>query len=922
MDALPGDVATLSMPTGTVTFAFTDIEGSTQRWDRDRAAMEKAVQRHDALMREAIAAHHGKVFKTIGDAFCASFSRPEDAVAAMFDVQNALAAEDFSAVGGLRVRAAVHTGTADERDQDYFGPAVNRVARLLAIGHGGQVLLSGVTSRLVQGSLPAQASLRELGEHRLKDLSQPETVYQLTGPTLIADFPPLRSLNAHSNNLPLKLTSFVGRETEITDIVREIERHRLVTIVGSGGVGKTRTALQAAAQLVDGSGDGVWLIELAPLGSGTYVASTIAQTLGISLGAEADPLDDLTHSLKAKRMLLVFDNCEHLVDESARVISALLRGCPEVKVLATSLQGLGIAGEVTYRLSSLQIPPRDEDGPLGVAEAASYSAIALFVERAQNADRRFELTEENAPIVADICRRLDGIALAIELAAPRIKILSPRQLRDRLNELFHVCTGGSRDALPHHKTLRALIDWSHQLLDERERTLFRRLGMFVGGFTLEGACAVAGGDDLVDFDVFDLIASLVEKSLVLAEPGGDALRYRLLQSTRAYAREQLTAARELDAVADRHIDYLCDLFKRAGTAYEATLSGNRLAELAVELDDARAALDWAVERKRVDAAADLLLATLLWDHLGLHYEATQRARQYIDLIGDGDPVRVARLWERISLLSARTGHFTRACEAAEHAVACARISGSVQALAEALARQGTADTLVGRFDEAQASLDEAERVAPLTSRLKHQLSYARGLLAHFRGDFAEAALCYERFRDLCVAAGNRLGVVSSSMNLAEMEYRRGETARAVQVAKEALEDAKQLPDRGLAMGLLRNLSAYLAANDELVAARSIATEVAGYYERHDPDGVFAAITVELLALVSALEGDLERAAFLEGYADDALRTLGFQRGYTEERTYDRLQRLIGTPFTDEASRDHFARGARASAAAVLARATA
>jgi class 3 adenylate cyclase len=309
------------LPSGTVTFAFTDIEGSTRRWEHDRDAMQDAVRRHDALMRAAIGENGGHVFKTIGDAFCAAFSRPEDAVAAMLAAQRALAAEDFGAVDGLRVRVAMHAGTADERDGDYFGPAVNRVARLLAIGHGGQVLVSGVTSDLVQGALPPRASLGDLGEHKLKDLARPEQVYQLLAPDLMAEFPALRSLDVLANNLPPQFASLVGRETEIAEITALIDTHRLVTLVGSGGVGKTRISLQVAANLIDGSGDGVWLIELAPLSSGEYIVPAVAQGLGLTLGSDGDPLDNLVQALKSKRALLVFDNCEHLVEPAGRVIA-------------------------------------------------------------------------------------------------------------------------------------------------------------------------------------------------------------------------------------------------------------------------------------------------------------------------------------------------------------------------------------------------------------------------------------------------------------------------------------------------------------------------------------------------------------------------------------------------------------------------
>jgi class 3 adenylate cyclase len=369
-------------PSGTITFVFTDIEGSTRRWDSDRRAMEAAVRTHDALVRTAIAGNGGHVFKTIGDAFCAAFSKPEDAVAAMFQAQRALAVQDFSSVDGLRVRVAIHTGTADERDDDYFGPTVNRVARLLSVTHGGQVLLSGVTGDLVRGALPDGATLHGLGRHRLKDLSHPENVYQLAGPGLTAEFPPLPTLGNYRNNLPVQTTSFVGREAEVGEIEALIRRHRLVTLVGAGGIGKTRTSIHAAADLIADYPDGVWFVELAPLSSGDFLASTIAQTLGTSL-PDGDPTMNLVKRLEQKRSLLVFDNCEHIVDSVARIVGAILRGCPEIRVIASSRQALGIGGESVFRMPSL----------------SSRSAVALFADRARACDGRFTLTDENEPIV-------------------------------------------------------------------------------------------------------------------------------------------------------------------------------------------------------------------------------------------------------------------------------------------------------------------------------------------------------------------------------------------------------------------------------------------------------------------------------------------------------------------------------------------
>ena len=568
-------------PTGTVTFLFSDIEGSTAHWEHGRGAMERALARHDALMRAVLDSRGAYVFKTVGDEFCAAFSSASAAIEAAIDAQRALAATDFSAVGGLRVRMALHAGSAAERDGDYFGPTVNRVARLLAIGHGGQILVSGACTELLQGELPPRCSLLDLGKHRLKDLAQPERVHQLVAPDLMQVFPALLSLDRLSDNLPAQLTSLVGREDDVAEITALMKGHRLVTLTGSGGVGKTRASLQVAANLIGGFGDGVWLIELAPLAGAGYVATTCAQVLGLTLAIEGDPVQNLARALKGKEMLLVFDSCEHVVEAVAHVLAAILRGCPGVTVLASSRQSLGIEGEASYRIPSL--PER--------------ASVALFTERARDADLRFALTNANASAVADICRLLDGIPLAIELAAARMKVLSAKDLLERLDQRFRVLTGGDRSALPRHQTMRALIDWSYDLLEERERTLFRRLGIFINGFTLQGAVTLASGKNIDELDVFDLLASLVDKSLVLAELRDDAMRYRLLESTRAYALEKLSDGGERDLAARRHLRYLGYRFKQLRAQWEQfPRSADIISTLQTELEDVRSALDCALAR--------------------------------------------------------------------------------------------------------------------------------------------------------------------------------------------------------------------------------------------------------------------------------------------------------------------------------------
>ncbi len=571
------------MVSGTLTFLFTDIEGSTQRWGTDRDAMADALSRHDALMRAAIAARGGEVFKTVGDAFCAAFSTAPAAVAAAIDAQRALAAEDFSAVAGALVRMALHTGTPQERDGDYFGPAVNRVARLLAIGHGEQVLVSGASAELLAGDMPPQTSLRDLGAHRLKDLTRAERVYQLVAPGLRESFPPLRSPDALPNNLPLQLTSFVGRDDDVREIKTLLHETRLVTLVGSGGAGKTRCAIQSGAEMLDTFADGVWLIELAAISDPSLVALTIADALSVRESHGQSMLNTLLAHLKERSMLLILDNCEHLIDEVRNIAGAILRACPEVRILATSRESLNTAGERVFRLPSLAVPPANEE--LTAEAARPYGAVALFADRAAASDARFELTDANAALVTEISRRLDGIPLAIELAAARVKVLSPQQLLEKLDERFRVLTGGDRSGLPRHQTMRALIDWSYDLLSEQERVLFRKLAIFAGGFTLETASVVCGGGTLDELAVLELITSLVDKSLVQTEPSGSVTRNRLLESTRQYAREKLAEHGEDAEVARAHAAAFLALAERLESSYDTTQDNEWFAQVEPEIEN-------------------------------------------------------------------------------------------------------------------------------------------------------------------------------------------------------------------------------------------------------------------------------------------------------------------------------------------------
>src|SRR5262245_27401277 len=533
--------------------------------------MRAALARHDALLRRAMRGHGGHVVKPTGDGLHAAFARAPDALGAALAAQRALAAEPWGLPTPLRARLGLHTGAAEERDGDYFGPAVNRAARVMQAGHGGQVLLSAVTAGLVRGELPAGAGLRDLGEHRLKDLLEPEGLVQLLAPGLPEHFPAPRTLGTHPNNLPLQLTSFVGRARALAAVHDLLGRARLLTLTGAGGCGKTRLALQAAAEAVDAHPDGVWFVDLAPLADAALLPAAVLAALGLQETPGRPAMAALVEHLRLRGLLLVVDNCEHLVDACARLVDALLRACPRLAVLATSREMLSVPGEAAWRVPSLALP--DAWAPTPAADdLARYEAIALFVERARLVQSDFVLAAANADAVRQVCGRLDGIPLALELAAARVRVLPVEQIAARLDDRFRLLTGGSRTALRRQQTLKALVDWSYDLLSGAERAVLRRLAVFSGGWALgagEAVCADDPGagpsDAVADVDraeVLDVLTALVDKSLVQAEPRAGEERYRLLETIRQYAEDKLLDAGEAAAVRARHRDWCLALAER------------------------------------------------------------------------------------------------------------------------------------------------------------------------------------------------------------------------------------------------------------------------------------------------------------------------------------------------------------------------
>jgi predicted ATPase/DNA-binding SARP family transcriptional activator len=592
-----GSVATTSspvaLPSGVVTFLMTDIERSTALWEQDPTRMSEALARHDTIVADAIAAHGGVLLKTRGegDSTFSVFAAVSEAAIAVIELQAALESESWPEAMKLRVRAALHTGEAELRDGDYYGPTVNRAARLRAVGYGGQILCSQASAQLLVDRLPEGASLKSLGPHRLQDLARPETVFQLGHAALASEFPPLQSLEALPNNLPVQLTSFVGREREVGVVTEALRSTRLVTITGTGGVGKTRLALQAAADALTDYPDGGWFCELAAAADADAMLQLVALALGLAPRQGMSMAEGIAEFIGKRQLLIVLDNCEHLLDAAADLVETVLATSPNVRVLATSREPLDVSGERVVRLRSLGVPRTGTS----LEELTASDAVRLFIERAEAAGAEMVIDAENAAAIAEICRRLDGIPLAIELAAARVIALSPAEIAARLDERFRLLTGGRRAAVERHHTLRAAVDWSYSLLSETEQQVFDRLGVFSGTFDAAAAGAVAGGDGIEDWDILDTLTSLVAKSMLVVDRDAAATRYQMLETLRHYARERLDAAGFADERRRDHAGHFVGVAEASNQGLKSDDEPIWLERILADLDNYRAAVSWGLD---------------------------------------------------------------------------------------------------------------------------------------------------------------------------------------------------------------------------------------------------------------------------------------------------------------------------------------
>ena len=677
-----------------VTFLFTDVEGSTRLWEAHPQEMPGALAQHFRILGDAIEVLGGSAVSDTGDGIFAVFPAPTAAVSAAVAAQRALVGASWGAVGPLRVRMGLHTGDADRAHRDFHGPEVNRCARLMATAHGGQVIVSEATYSLVRDNAPPGVTFLDLGEHRLKDLARAERIHQVIHPDLPAEFPPLRSLGAFPNNLPAELSSFIGRTVELAAVQEALSRTRLVTLTGAGGAGKTRLGLQVAADRIEHHPDGVWFVDLAGLSDPRLVAQAVVSTLHLPEPAGRPALEALTTHLASRDLLILLDNCEHLITAAAELVDAVLRASPNVRFIATSREPLNVPGEATWRVPSLSLPEEAPDAGLGGSEESE--AVALFVERARAADPTFALTPERHLVVATICRRLDGLPLAIELAAARVRALSVEEIAARLNDRFSLLTGGARTALPRQRTLEAAVGWSYDLLAPDERRLFARLSVFAGTFDLAAVEAVCSGDGIPRDQVLDLLAKLVDKSLVSALHVSGRSRYRLLETLRDYARNRLSESPDATTVRDAHTRWAVAFAEAAGAQVLGPEQSRWLEDIAASLDDLRAALEWTLEADDRQTGLRLMVGLRQWWPIG----ALREARQWLEkLLADPEAISPALLGQGLSLYGTVLmihGEAERGIEIEERALALLRDAGDLRGAAWATHHLG-----IGRWELAQ-----------------------------------------------------------------------------------------------------------------------------------------------------------------------------------------------------------------------------
>lgn len=887
------------LPSGTVTFLFTDIEGSTKLLQKLGAEYAALLEEQQRLVREACETYSGSVVGTQGDSFFVAFSNALDAIKAVVKTQRALAIHVWPGGVNVRVRMGLHTGKAQISSSNYVGLDVHRAARIVAAAHGGQVLLSQRTYELVKGNLPKGVTLRDLGEHRLKDLRQPKHLHQLVITGLPADFPPIKSLDSRLNNLPIQLTSFVGREQELGELKKLIEDARLVTLRGAAGSGKTRLALQVAAEMTGHFHNGVFFIALAPITDPGLVASTIAQALGLTESAGRSILDNLKNYLQSKSLLLLLDNFEQVI-EAASQVAELLAACSELKILVTSREGLRISGEHEYSLPPLALPNPKQLPSL--ESLSQYAAVELFIQRAQAVKPDFDITSDTASAIAEICSQLDGLPLAIELAAARIKMLSPSAIRTRLEEhRLEFLTGGARDLPLRQQALRSAIAWSYDLLDENEQELFRQLSVFVGGCTIEAVEAVAGKQAML---LLDRLGSLVDKSLLREVEGTQGEpRFVMLETLREFGLEQLEASGTQVTIRDRHANFFLALAEGAEASLESAEQVQWMDRMEPEHDNLRAALEWSKMAPGMSETCLRLAGALgrFWEMRGYFTEGRERLSAILSMeTVQGQTDGRAKLLARAAELAYRQSDYPATIAFAEESLEICRELGDRQGMASALIKLGNAATEAGDYATATRFLEKA---LAIWRELDDKHGIARALIslgwtALRPGDYQLANARLAEALSLSRELKDTRSMGFELSGLGEIALRQGNSKRAMRLVGESLELRQQLGNKwgiGVSLGILGWAAMRHGDWKRAVARLGESLEV----RREIGDVGGSAWCLERLAQVVLVKGQAEKAVRLFSAAAALRASIGSVVDPADQNEYENTRNSLRSKLGQE-----------------------
>jgi predicted ATPase/class 3 adenylate cyclase len=875
-----------SLPTGTITFLFTDIENSSLIWDQNQASMRAAMLRHDALIDSIVENVDGILVRPRGegDSRFAVFSKASDAVAAAVDIQRQFYQEPWPTASPLRVRIGMNTGEADLREGDYYGPVVNRAARIRNCAHGGQVLLSQTTRHLVQESLPEDVALKYLGEYKLGNLQSPENVYQLVISGLLADFPPLRAeLLGSRTNLPSLVSSFIGREQEYLQISRLILSSRLVTITGMGGAGKTRLALQIGHNFKDRFGDGAWWVDLAPIINPDLVVKTIADVFDIHPNEDQPLLQTLVDVLRPKGMLLILDNCEHLLEEVGRITAALVLNTPRVHLLATSREPLGVSGETVWSIPPLTFPNEKQwqESWQEPEDLLNFDSVKLFVDRAVAARPSFFLNSNNAPAVASISKKLEGNPLAIELASARVKVLSVVDLAERLEHRLKLLGGNKKSSHPRQQTLEALIDWSYNLLTEKEQVLLRRLGIFKGGWMLEAVEEVCSGEDIGDWEILDLLSSLIDKSLVVPELVGSHQRYRFLEMIRQYALDRLFESGEYEQIAEKHYFYFSKMAEKASRGLWASEQKQWLACLQMEHDNLRSALGWTKEENE-RAGKMLFLSTYLWRFWQVQGH-TQEGLEVLELALQRDTSSTAQLkangFRGAGNLARQLGDYGKANLFHEQSLALFEqvqdklgIARQLEELGEIKWTTGDPHAAVDYLTQSLSLHKEIANLEGIATSLEHL-----GVLARDHGNFQYARDVLEESLEKYRELGNDLLTASAINNLGMVALHQCKYREAIKLFNEALDLYRRMDVRWGISETMMNLGVAAKDQGDLNLANSMFNEsLAIKRDLGDKYGIARCILGH--AEVGFFQGSYQLAVELGERSYKIFRERGLKRG--------------------------------------------